>query len=231
MSQLGPTEYVMAGATLLGPIFAVQAQKWVERAREATNRRQLVFATLMATRQSRVSIDHVRALNSIDLAFYGRRVLGIPLRSRKAQAVLDAWHDYHAHLSIPLEQRPKTEAETREWNGRGDELFTNLLERLATATKFKFDRQQLKSGSYSPEVHGTVELEQNLLRRLLLELLAGDRTLPLDVRTIQVNPDAAARQHEFQERVVNVQAEIATKLGDVADRLARPRVNENARAE
>ncbi|MGZ7172458.1 DUF6680 family protein [Burkholderia gladioli] len=69
-----------AGATLLGPVLAVQAQKWVERAREATNRKQSVFTTLMATRQSRVSIDHVRALNSIDLAFYGRRVLGVPLR-------------------------------------------------------------------------------------------------------------------------------------------------------
>ncbi|WP_347880185.1 DUF6680 family protein [Burkholderia sp. BCC1644] len=231
MSQLGLTEYVMAGATLLGPVLAVQAQKWVERTREATNRKQMVFTTLMATRQSRVSIDHVRALNSIDLAFYGRRILGVPLRSRKAQAVLDAWHDYHAHLSVPLEQRPNTEAETREWNGRGDELFTNLLERLAAATAYKFDRQQLKSGSYSPEAHGTVELEQNLLRRFVLELLAGDRTLPLDVRTIQVDPDAAARQHDFQERVVTAQAEIAMKLGEAIDRLAPTRVNDNAHAE
>lgn len=231
MSQLGATEYVMAGTTLLGPVLAVQAQKWVERAREATNRRQLVFTTLMATRQSRVSIDHVRALNSIDLAFYGRRLLGVPLRSRKSQAVLDAWHDYHAHLSVPLEQRPKTEAESREWNGRGDELFTNLLERLASATKYKFDRQQLKSGSYSPEAHGTVELEQNLLRRFLVELLAGDRTLPLDVRTIQVDPDAVARQHEFQERVINAQADIVAKLGEVADRLAPPGGDRNARTE
>jgi hypothetical protein len=221
----------VAGATLFGPVLAVQAQKWVKRAREATNRRQLVFTTLMATRQSRVSIDHVRALNSIDLAFYGRRVLGIPFRSRKAQAVLDAWHDYHAHLSVPLEQRPKTEPETRKWNGRGDELFTNLLERLAAATKYKFDRQQLKSGSYSPEAHGTAEIEQNLLRRLMLELSAGDRTFPLDVRAIQVSPDAAARQHDFQERVVTAQTEIATKLGDVLDRLTPPRATDNARAE
>jgi hypothetical protein len=231
MVQLASTDYVMVGATIVGPILAVQAQKWVERAREASNRRQQVFTVLMATRQSRVSVDHVRALNSVDLAFYGRRLLGIPFRSRKAQAVLDAWHDYHAHLSVPLDQRPKTEAETREWNGRGDELFTNLLERLAVATSYKFDRQQLKSGSYSPEAHGTVESEQNLLRRLLLELLVGDRALPLDVRSIQVNADAANQQRDFQERLIGNQVDVSRRLADILDRLTLARADGDARAE
>lgn len=144
----------------------------VERSRETVQRRNLIFSTLMATRQARVSLDHVRALNSIDLAFYGRRMLGRAWRTRRSQAVLDAWHDYHAHLSLPAEQRPKTEADRRDWDGRGDELFTNLLDRVASATNFKFERVQLKGGSYSPEAHGTVELEQQAMRRLSIEVLA-----------------------------------------------------------
>ncbi|MBG1249207.1 hypothetical protein F4W02_18855 [Burkholderia pseudomallei] len=63
-------------ATVAGPILAVQAQKWVERARASAQRRDWIFGTLMATRQDRVSMEHVRALNMIDLAFYGTRVLG-----------------------------------------------------------------------------------------------------------------------------------------------------------
>jgi hypothetical protein len=64
-----------------------------------------------------------------------------------------AWHTYHAHLTLPTVRRPKNEAEQRDWGGRGDELFTNLLDRLAVANKFQFERNQLKSGSYSPEAH------------------------------------------------------------------------------
>jgi hypothetical protein len=223
MAQLGYAEYLLIGATLTGPILAVQAQKWVERAREANNRRQWVFNILMATRQARVSIDHVRALNSIDLAFYGRRVFGIPLRGAKGQAVLDAWHVYHAHLTLPPDQRPQNEAQQLEWGGRGDELFTNLLERLATATSFKFAREQLKGGSYSPEAHGAVELEQNDLRQLTVELLRGNRTLPLEVRTLHVDADAIETQKVFQQRLIELQTGVSDKLVDILDRLTPPR--------
>ena len=59
-------------ATFLGPIAAVQAQKYLERRREVENRKISVFYALMATRSARISPEHVRALNSISLAFYGR---------------------------------------------------------------------------------------------------------------------------------------------------------------
>lgn len=65
----------------------------------------------------------------------------------RSQAVLDAWHDYHAHLNLPPERRPQNDAEQRDWTGRGDELFTNLLDRLATATNFKFDRDQKRAAT------------------------------------------------------------------------------------
>ena len=48
-------------ATLLGPVLAVQAQKFVERWREANERRHGVFKTLMATRAARLSPDHIRS--------------------------------------------------------------------------------------------------------------------------------------------------------------------------
>ena len=42
-------------ATLLGPVLAVQAQKWLERGREITQRRAWIFRTLMATRATNLS--------------------------------------------------------------------------------------------------------------------------------------------------------------------------------
>ncbi|WP_423380148.1 DUF6680 family protein [Burkholderia sp. LMG 32019] len=225
MWGLEAKDWVIVAATIVGPVLAVQAQKWVERAREATNRRALIFTTLMATRQSRISMEHVRALNSIDLAFYGRRVLGVTVRRRVHQAVLDAWHDYYDHLCVPDERRPKNDAELRDWTGRGDELFTNLLERLATATNFKFDRKQLKAGSYSPEAHGAVELEQQAVRRLALDVMSGQKALPMEVKAWPVDAAAAERQRNTQAELVQRQTELVQNqremMGDFKQILER----------
>lgn len=58
--------------TFLGPIVAVQLRKFIERRSERKNNRESVFITLMATRANRAgSVDHVQALNMIDLYFSG----------------------------------------------------------------------------------------------------------------------------------------------------------------
>lgn len=230
MAQICSTDVVMVVATLAGPILAVQAQKWVERIREASSRRHWVFTVLMATRQSRVSIDHVRALNSIDLTFYGARWFNGRRRRATDQAVLDAWHEYHSHLTLPDDRRPQNDAQFQAWYARGDELFANLLERLASATHYKFDRRELKSGSYIPEAHGTVEGEQHALRHLAVELLRGNITLPLDVRNIHVTPEAAAAQQVFQERLIANQIDIANRLTAILERLTGQRPGENPNA-
>lgn len=48
-------------AIILGPIFAVQTQKWIERDAAAKGRKLQLFRTLMATRASRLSMDHVNS--------------------------------------------------------------------------------------------------------------------------------------------------------------------------
>ena len=44
------SEWITVAAIICGPILAVQAQKWIETAREKRNRRLNVFKRLMATR-------------------------------------------------------------------------------------------------------------------------------------------------------------------------------------
>jgi hypothetical protein len=225
MSGLEAKDWVIVAATIAGPVLAVQAQKWIERARDATHRRTLIFTTLMATRGARISIEHVRALNSIDLAFYGHRLLSVSKRHRADQVVLDAWHDYYDHLSIPQERRPKNEAELRDWTGRGDELFTNLLEKLAVATNFKFDRKQLKAGGYSPEAHGNVELEQQNVRTRLLEVLSGEKPLPMELRATANDATAAEQQRNTQAELARAQTGLVENqrqmMGDVKEILQR----------
>jgi hypothetical protein len=209
-------------ATIVGPILAVQAQKMVERATASRQRREWVFSTLMATRQARLSIDHVRALNMIDLAFYGFRVplTGMIWRNKKSKAVIRAWHVYHAHLSLPPERRVQTEADQRDWGGRADELFTNLLDCLADSTKYEFDRDELRSGSYSPEAHGNVEMQQDAIRRLTLEVLEGKKHVPMDVKSWPVDPTATDQQRNVQNELLENQRELLNDLKRILDKLS-----------
>jgi len=103
------------------------------------------------------------------------------------------------------EKRPTTEADGRDWQGRGDELFTNLLDRLASATNYKFDRAELKAGSYSPVAHETVELEQQAVRRLVLDLLAGNKSLPMELKAWPpVDQETVERQKAMQSQIFEI---------------------------
>lgn len=220
MWNLDTKDWVIVGATIAGPILAVQAQKLVERARSSSQRRQWIFETLMATRQARVSIEHVRALNMIDLAFYGQRLLGRPWRSKSAQAVLDAWHDYHRHLTLPPERRPQSDSEGQVWEGRADELFTNLLDRLAITSDYKFERAQLKTGSYSPEAHGTVEIQQQLIRQHAIAVLSGNKHLGMDIRSLPADGVAAEKQHNLMSELTQNQKEMMKDFKEILEKLS-----------
>lgn len=97
-------DWAVVVSTLLGPILAVQAQKVVEQFRERRQRKIRLFEQLMATRAARLSGEHVRALNMIDLVFYGERTFGILRRNAKEQNILDAWKEYHDHLNTKADE-------------------------------------------------------------------------------------------------------------------------------
>ena len=178
-------DWAVVGATVLGPILAVQAQKAVEAFRERRGRKSRLFEQLMATRASRVAPEHVRALNMIDLVFYGERTFGVQRRSSKEQRVLDAWKEYLDHLN-----NRGAEDQLMQWIAKGDELFTNLLYAVAEDIGFKFDRVQLKRGSYSPIAHGELEAEVTELRRATLSLVTGKHALKMNVVGLPLDPEA-----------------------------------------
>lgn len=156
----------------------------------------------MATRGSRLADDHVRALNSIDLVFFGGRVFGRAWRSKQAQVVIDSWHEYHRHLNPPEPERPKTQDETTKWLAKGEELFLNLLGAIAVATGHEFTRDVLRTGGYSPQAHASRELEQEALRRMLIEVLTGARSVPLDVKSVPVNQGFVEADTRFKRDLV-----------------------------
>lgn len=126
----------------------------------------------------------------IDLVFYGSYVFGIHRRSKAEQAVIDAWREYLDKLSTKVAD----EAELVVWSAQRDELFTNLLFAIAKDVRYEFDRVQLKKGAYSPQAHGDLEAEQNMVRKLALKVLSGENALKMDVASFPVDEEAVKLQ-------------------------------------
>ncbi len=160
------TDLVMIIAVLLGPIIAVQLTRYLDDKREIRDRKLQVFKTLMATRAYTTSWDHVVALNRIDLEF--------DRSNRKEKAVIDAWKEYLDHLNakeIPAEQ----------WVFKRVDLLVEMLHKMAQVLRYDFDKTHIKNSSYAPVAHGTLEEQQEALRKGVIELLDGKRKLPIRV--------------------------------------------------
>ncbi|MGY3325740.1 DUF6680 family protein [Pseudomonas sp. TE3911] len=182
-------------ATVLGPILAVQAQKYLERIGEARNQKMWIFSTLMATRGSWLAADHVRALNMIDLSFNGGR----SNRRRKSETeVLDAWREYLDHLNSSFE------ADSTRWAEKKQELLVFLLSTMATDLDLRYDRLLLRDGAYIPKGHTDLENDQNTVRRLIIKVLSGQQSLNMKVTDFPVSDDLVKSQQELQGALVRV---------------------------
>lgn len=173
-------------ATFLGPIAAVQVQKWLERSRAQQDRRILIFRTLMATRAANLSQAHVEAINAIPIEFYGK--------SPKLKDITNLWKIYLDHLS------DKT-LDPQIWNPKRTELFLDLLISISKYLRYDFTRVELSREIYAPGAHTRMEFEQEAIRAGLANLLSGKSALPLDIRSIPSDPDTLARQIALHDKL------------------------------
>lgn len=197
-------------ATLAGPILAVQAQKMIERATERWNAKKRVFYSLMATRAARVAPDHVQALNMIDLEF-GKGRWGI--WSARDKEVTRRWRIYADHLDTPFSDDPSS---LRSWVDRGDEYFTDLLEAMAKALGYDFDKVQLKRGIYHPRAHTEADWRRETFEKALLRIVTGEDALPVRLTDAEGSPNEDAVLQELRQRVINsFDAEGALKVKQI----------------
>ncbi|WP_287786714.1 DUF6680 family protein [Acidiphilium sp.] len=170
-------------ATLLGPVLAVQAQKWIERGRDRRQRRLWIFRTLMATRASNLSPAHVEAINAVPIEFYGK--------NKSFKAVVEAWKTYIDYL-----YQDKVNPDV--WVARRLELFNEMILLMAKTLGYNFTAVEIGRELYSPKAHAQIETDQKIIREGLAAVFRGDRAFPLDIKTFPSDPDFVARQAELQ---------------------------------
>lgn len=169
------TDLLMILAILIGPVLAVQVQKFLEIWKEKRNNKLEIFKTLMATRGSTLSAEHVQALNRIDLEFDGK--------TPKKQAVVETWKQYLDHLGDgPKDFESGTfQMRLETWSLKNAELLTELLYAMAICLGYHFDKVHLQKGVYAPQGHVDLEVEHSLVRRGTIEVLSGRRSIPIVV--------------------------------------------------
>jgi hypothetical protein len=172
------SDLVIAGCTLLGPVLAVQAQKWVEGFREKKARRLTIFRTLMATRAMNLSAGHVEALNAVPIDFY------------KDKQVMDAWEEYFMHLTTAPADNPT-------WGPRRIDLFVKLLVLIGSRVGYQFNVAEMNR-IYFPNAHGELDADQNFIRKSVVALFKGDQHLPVQIKT---EPGTNALQATMAEKL------------------------------
>ena len=160
---------VIALATLIGPIAAVQISQWLDRNRQARAEKVAVFRTLMATRATTLAPSHVEALNTIDIVFGSSSI--------QDRNVRNDWKAYLDHLNNKDYPR-------ENWNARRVELFVDLLSTMASNLGFEFDKTHIKNQAYFPTGYAELETEQTVMRKAIVEVLLGRRALPMHVTNI-----------------------------------------------
>jgi hypothetical protein len=151
-------------AIYFGPIRAVEVSRRNDLRREAARRQRDIFAALMRTRAVVINPDQVWSLNLIQLEFYGY------------EQVQTAYKSYIANLSETI---PAPGPPLDAFNQKRRDLFFDLLHELATAIGLKFDKRDLERAAYVPSGWVTQEDEIRLFRRLMIELLNGQRAVPV----------------------------------------------------
>ena len=158
-------------AIIIGPIVALWSQRYSERQLGQRHRKLVVFKELMATRATRVSPRHVGALNAIEVEFSEG--------GRGDKLVLDAWRLYLDHLNASPQM---SQSQFEVWEGTGNDLLTGLLYEMSRALQYNFDKLALKKNIYSPTAHGDLEMYESLVRKHILEIIAGKSSIPVDIK-------------------------------------------------
>ena len=166
---MNPTSNIFAwsilSATFLGPIAAVIMTRYVDLLRDRRTRRLAIFRTLMATRRSFLSVEHISALNQIELEF------------QKDTRVMNAYRRYMIHLGTPFDPKD-TDRVTRERQS----LRTKILSEMAKSLSIHVEQLDIFEGGYIPQGYVDIEREQATIRRLLSEIADGKRSLPIEIK-------------------------------------------------
>jgi hypothetical protein len=148
-------------ATLAGPVLAVLVTRYIDSRSDRKRRQTDVFRALMRSRRSFVSPEYVAAFNTVEIEFAG------------VKSVENAQRELLQHINAHTPQP--------DWFDRYRRLQTRLLYAIAAHLGYEMAQLDVLEGGYVPSAWGTNEEQQQAIQQSLRDLLAGKRTLRVEV--------------------------------------------------
>lgn len=152
--------WAIVAATGLGPIFAVLITFWRESRNSVMTRRLWVFRTLMATRRTGISPEHVNALNLVEVDFYA------------CEKVQEQWKNYKDHL---FSNAPEDDT----WRERKEKLLASMLFEMGEALRLKIPAMDIFKGGYAPKGWAHREMRQLEAMEFIHDLSTGAKSVPI----------------------------------------------------
>ncbi len=150
-------EWITVAAIVLGPIFALWAQRILDKIREEQEQQKRVFFTLMSTRATPLSAEHINALNSIPVVYGGQH----------GRKIREAWQSLLTQFN--------SDAEAAGWQERVNDIKADLLREIADLVGFnQFTTDSLKREMYYPKYYHDIEVDNMKIRRALVHILSDD---------------------------------------------------------
>ena len=174
-------------AMLLSPLVALQIRSMMEHRREKRQRKEWIFKTLMSTRATTLNVDHVNALNLIDLDFKDRH--------NKYKKVLDAWEVYRDHLGDKV-----TPENANSWNVKSVDLLAKLLLEMGNSLGYDFNDVQIRRGIYYPQGFQELENKRMFVLDELCKVLKWEKAVPIFAKVVDItNEEVVKLQNEVKK--------------------------------
>ncbi len=157
-------------AILFGPIIAVYLTELRAKKRSDKDRQLHVFRSLMATRRSRLSNEHVQALNLVEIEFSSQK------------NVLNSYNNLISFFgdgkwwNVPN----PSDQDLQNRSNKHDDLLVDLLSKMARCLGYNnFGELSILRGGYFPALH--VDNQQDVLdfQKLMGDIARGDRMFPV----------------------------------------------------
>ena len=164
-SQIQLRDLIEIAAIFLGPIVALLLQGQLDKWRQIRKEKMSLYATLMRLRAVRLTPEYVNALNMIDVVFKEGNKSERSIRIKW----LKLMDHYYADTKLP------------GWDDRLTDLTIDLLDAMGKSLGYEFEPSHIKRNAYSPRLQAIRFNEQEELRKRLLEVFSGNRSIRVAV--------------------------------------------------
>lgn len=190
------SDYLLILAVLIAPFLAVFAQKQIETWKSQRDMKLWIYKTLMASRGASLSLQHVQALNMIDLEYSDK--------NKKEKEVRRIWKEYLDHLASLTKDPELQKTALPAWIDKNNDYLAELLQTMGHCFGYNFDKVHIKRGIYIPQGHAEEEREQRELRVHTLKILKGEKPLSTLTALYPVSKEAEAFGQKVQKAIMDL---------------------------